>query len=157
MADDKRIKFTEIQLLEAELFGWKMTDDIHRKYIAFKVIKSYASKNIAIPSELVPYLNEACDHFINKPGNAVSNRATDSRWAGRVLDAEVLRKCGSYTVKEACEAVVKRDGDTYGYDSLFAKRKGHPSKNNEYVDGYIEYLSDNGYTLAEIVSHILNK
>ena len=157
MLNEENTPLSESEVIDLEFIGWKLTKGIHKKQTALRVIKRFAAINKVIPVELIPYLNEACDYQIDNPGNTVSNDITASKWSDRVLDIEILRKCGDYKVKEACEAVVARDGSIYALSSLVSKRKGHPSKNPQYVDGYIEILVSEGHTLTDIVKFILGK
>ena len=157
MLNEENTPLSESEVINLEFIGWKLTKGIHKKRIAFNVIKRFASINKAIPVELIPYLNEACDYQIDNPGNAVSNDITASKWSDRVLDVEILRKCGRYKAQDACEAIQTRDGSIYALSSLVSKRKGHPSKNPQYVDGYIEILVSEGHTLTDIVKFILGK
>lgn len=160
MVDKKNIPLSDAEAAEFALLGWKITnamDSVHGKRLAFNVIKEFASINKSIPAELVPFLNEACNHFIDIPDTKVSKAITASNWAGRILDVEVLRSCGDYTVFQACEAIANRDKG-YSSDSLFSKHKGHhKSKNTELVYTFIESLLDDGYTPSGIVTFILNK
>ena len=145
------------EVAKLEFFGWKMADELYKKQIAFKVIKRFASISKAIPDELIPYLNEACDYFIDNPGNAVSNSITASNWSNRIFDVEVLRQCG-YTVENACKAIVARDGDTYMYSSLFAKRRGeHPCKDPKHVTGFMRFMFEQGSSLGDIEKFTLRE
>ena len=157
MLDEEHKPLSDAEVVELDFIGWKMTQGIHKKRIAFRVIKKFASVNKAIPDELIPYLNEACNYQIDNPGNRVSNDITASKWSDRILDVELLRKCGGYKAIPACEAIVARDGSIYTLSSLVSKRKGHPSKNPQYVDGYIEILVSEGHTLTDIVEFVLGK
>ena len=157
MLNSKSKPLTDTEVADLEFIGWQMTQGIHKKHRAFSVIKRFASINKAIPLKLVTFLSEACDYQIDNPGNAVSNAITDSKWSDRILDVEILRKCGDYKAQEACEARQTRDGSAYKLTSIVSIRKGHPSKNTEYVDKCIECYVSEGYDLTDIVEFILGK
>lgn len=122
--NDESTPLTELEVLEADLLSFNIAPARYKTQRAYECIKSYFKQGEPIPNELESYLINACDYQLSNLGNTVTNALTMDRWESRVIDVEMLRRCG-YTVKTAIEAIVERDGSVYAESSLKVKRKEH--------------------------------
>lgn len=125
---------TKSEVLKANLFSVRISPPEYKKQRAFTLIKEYFELGEAIPLELGSFLIDACDYQLKNLGNAATNRVTDDKWRSRVINVEMLRRCG-YTVEAAIKAIVSKDGKTYKASSLKTKRKAYKEEREpEYIN-----------------------
>jgi len=148
LTDEDPIPLTELEVLKAELLAVNISPPEYKNQRAYRLIKKYFELGEVIPTELGSFLVDACNYQLKNLGNEATNRITDNNWRSRVIDVEMLRRCG-YTVDKAIEAIVERDGGSYEESSLKAKRKEYKvEREPEYIDKTI-YETIKIYGLVE--------
>ena len=120
------MKDFEVALFMFELHKKGNTKDVG--YYAIEAIKMLVQNNKTIPSELTPYLMEACEAWSDIKGVKVKSYTTKMKWRQRVFDVELLRQ-SKYKRDAAIAAIAERDDIKPGSllrkykDSIYADTK----------------------------------